>query len=320
MSNIYARITPLKSSSGGVKGRINYISDPARQEDIVSFHSTIDQKMWEQLSAERKADNKSSGQYESCIEAKELTIALPHSYFDAADKEVLAHQLATDFEETYKVPCAVAVHRKGSGKNIHIHIVFSESELLPEPDIKIASRNMFYDESGKHCRTKKEISGEDGQLRSGCRVIKKGEVYKTKYFKGKREDLKSNKNAYFFKQHYAKLLDLTVFDRDSYQLAQIKYGKGNPKEDEIKEYNAGVQEYNRAVSEGIEKGVISENEATLKTSALCDLRKKHSPVPGEEKIRYTYRLEKILTVIIELKDNLYVKLDKIAQKANMSLT
>ena len=75
MSNIYARITPLKSSSGGVKGRIEYISDPARQEDIVSFHSTIDQKMWEQLSAERKADNKSSGQYESCIEAKELTIA-----------------------------------------------------------------------------------------------------------------------------------------------------------------------------------------------------------------------------------------------------
>ena len=61
MSNIYARITPLKSSSGGVKGRIEYISDPARQEDIVSFHSTIDQKMWEQLSAERKADNKSSG-------------------------------------------------------------------------------------------------------------------------------------------------------------------------------------------------------------------------------------------------------------------
>ena len=114
MSNIYARITPLKSSSGGVKGRIEYISDPARQEDIVSFHSTIDQKMWEQLSAERKADNKSSGQYESCIEAKELTIALPHSYFAAASKEQLADQLAADFEKTYKVPCAVAVHRKGS--------------------------------------------------------------------------------------------------------------------------------------------------------------------------------------------------------------
>lgn len=320
MSNIYARITPLKSSSGGVKGRIEYISDPERQEDIVSFHSTIDQKMWEQLSAERKADNKSSGQYESCIEAKELTIALPHSYFAAASKEQLADQLAADFEKTYKVPCAVAVHRKGSGKNVHAHIVFSESELLSEPDIKIASRNMFYDENGKHCRTKKEILGEDGQIRPGCRILKKGEVYKTKYFKGKREDLKSNKNAHVFKQHYAEMLDLKVFDRDSYQLAQIKYGKGNPKENEIKEYNAGVQEYNRAVSEGIKKGVIAKEEAKLNTSALRDLRKRHRPVPGEEKIRYTSRLERILTAIDTLKEDLHAKLDKIAQKANMSLS
>lgn len=219
-----------------------------------------------------------------------------------------------------KVPCAVAVHRKGSGKNVHAHIVFSESELLSEPDIKIASRNMFYDENGKHCRTKKEILGEDGQIRPGCRILKKGEVYKTKYFKGKREDLKSNKNAHVFKQHYAEMLDLKVFDRDSYQLAQIKYGKGNPKENEIKEYNAGVQEYNRAVSEGIKKGVIAKEEAKLNTSALRDLRKRHRPVPGEEKIRYTYRLERILTVIDTLKGDLHAKLDKIAQKANMSLS
>ena len=150
--------------------------------------------------------------------------------------------------------------------------------------------------------------------------MKKGEVYKTKYFKGKREDLKSNKNAHVFKQHYAEMLDLKVFDRDSYQLAQIKYGKGNPKENEIKAYNAGVQEYNRVVSEGIEKGVMAKEEAKLKTSALRDLRKRHRPVPGEEKIRYTYRLERILTVIDTLKEDLHAKLDKIAQKANMSLS
>lgn len=128
------------------------------------------------------------------------------------------------------------------------------------------------------------------------------------------------KNAHVFKQHYAEMLDLKVFDRDSYQLAQIKYGKGNPKENEIKEYNAGVQEYNRVVSEGIEKGVMAKEEAKLKTSALRDLRKRHRPVPGEEKIRYTYRLERILIVIDTLKEDLHAKLDKIAQKANMSLS
>ena len=50
---------------------------------------------------------------------------------------------------------------------------------------KIASRNMFYDETGKHVRTKKEILDEDGNLRPGCKVIKKGEVYETKFFSPK---------------------------------------------------------------------------------------------------------------------------------------
>ena len=43
--------------------------------------------------------------------------------------------------------------------------------LLPEPDIKIASRRVFYDETCKRVRTKKEIIGEDGQIRKGCTVI-----------------------------------------------------------------------------------------------------------------------------------------------------
>lgn len=211
----------------------------------------------------------------------------------------------------------MAVHRKGSGKNVHAHIVFSESELLPEPEIKIASRNMFYDENGKHCRTKKEIFGEDGHIRPGCRIIKKGEVYKIKYFKGKREDLKSNQNAYFFKQHYAKLLDLKVFDRDSYQLAQIKYGKGNPKEDEIKEYNAEVQEYNRVLKEGIEKGVISKETAVSKTSEFRELRKGFKAPEG--KTQHPYRLEQVLSAF-KYFSRITLAIEKISQKENLGLS
>ena len=48
---------------------------------------------------------------------------------------------------------------------------------MDEPIIKIASRNMFYDEHGKHIRTKREILGEDGEIREGCSIVKKGEVY-----------------------------------------------------------------------------------------------------------------------------------------------
>ena len=41
---------------------------------------------------------------------------------------------------------------------------------------------MFYDEHGKHVRTKKEIQDEEGQIRKGCKVIQKGEVYERKIF------------------------------------------------------------------------------------------------------------------------------------------
>lgn len=62
-------------------------------------------------------------------------------------------------------------------ENYHIHLIFSERRLLPEPEVKIATRSVFYDELGKRVRTKKEIPGEDGQIREGCIVIKKGEAY-----------------------------------------------------------------------------------------------------------------------------------------------
>lgn len=35
--------------------------------------------------------------------------------------------------------------------------------MLDEPIEKVAARNMFYDEAGKHVRTKKGISDDSGQ-------------------------------------------------------------------------------------------------------------------------------------------------------------
>lgn len=45
-----------------------------------------------------------------------------------------------------------------------------ETELLPEPIEKIATRNMFYNEHGKHVRTKKEILDDSGNIRKGCKI------------------------------------------------------------------------------------------------------------------------------------------------------
>lgn len=55
--------------------------------------------------------------------------------------------------------------------------------------VKVASRNMFYDESGKHVRTKKEILDESGDIRNGCKIIRKGEVYEKKEFSVKERQI-----------------------------------------------------------------------------------------------------------------------------------
>ena len=69
-------------------------------------------------------------------------------------------------------------------------MIFSERKRLEQPVEKIAKRNMFYDEHGHHVRTKKEILDGDGNIRKGCKIIKKGEVYERKIFTVKNERFK----------------------------------------------------------------------------------------------------------------------------------
>lgn len=52
--------------------------------------------------------------------------------------------------------CVSALHHNKRKTNYHIHLIFSERELLPEPIEMIATRNMFYNEQKKHVRTKKK--------------------------------------------------------------------------------------------------------------------------------------------------------------------
>ena len=83
------------------------------------------------------------------------------------------------------------LHHNKAKTNYHIHLVFSERKMLEQPEVKIATRNMFYDEQGKHRRTKKEVLDEQGNLRAGCSIIPKGEVYESHIFTKKDEWFKN---------------------------------------------------------------------------------------------------------------------------------
>ena len=137
-----------------LKGRINYISSHARQENLYAVYETTDRKFWTELAKCNQEEFKKSGTEGKCIEARELIIALPESFVDYEPDKLL--KLFTEhFKQNYDVECIAALHHNKRKTNYHVHLIFSERKLLDDPVEKIATRNMFYDETGKHVRTKK---------------------------------------------------------------------------------------------------------------------------------------------------------------------
>ena len=149
-----------------VCGRITYISSHAKQENLYAVYETTDRHYWTELARFNQQEFLKSGTEGKCIEARELIIALPESFPDLYDPDRLLQMFTNRFKEKYGVECVSALHHNKRKTNYHIHLIFSERELLPEPIEKIATRNMFYTEQKKHVRTKKEILDDSGNVLS----------------------------------------------------------------------------------------------------------------------------------------------------------
>lgn len=160
-----------QSKLSDVAGRIDYISNPKRQEYLYATYQTegATREFWKNLARENQLDFKASGSAGKCIEGREFIIALPESLVQYRAGDVV--RLFTEiFHKRYDVECSAAIHHNKTKTNYHIHLVFSERKMLEQPEAKIATRNMFYDEQGKHRRTKKEILDEQGNIRAGCSI------------------------------------------------------------------------------------------------------------------------------------------------------
>ncbi len=161
--------------------------------------------------------------------------------------------------------CISALHHNKRKTNYHIHLIFSERRLLEHPEIKTASRNLFYNEQGKRVRTKKEILDESGKLRNGCTIIKKGEVYEQHLFTVKDKQFKGEPFLQEIKAFYTNLINkgiadpehkLKVFDGESVYLPTKKIiGKNNPRAAEIEEDNTARQEWNRTADLALVSGI-----------------------------------------------------------------
>ena len=257
--NSFIQISKLPN----VKGRISYISSKARQENLYAVYETIDRKFWTELARCNQEEFKKSGTEGRCIEARELIIALPETFVEYEPDKLL--KLFTEhFKQSYDVECISALHHNKRKTNYHIHLIFSERKLLDKPVEKTATRNMFYDENGKHVRTKKEILDEVGQLRSGCKIIPKGEVYERNVFTIKDSRFKSDVFLDEVKRSYTDLINiyvrndrekLKVFDKNGVYLPMKKVGKNNPKAEQIKADNQVRSMWNQTVDRALVCGV-----------------------------------------------------------------
>ena len=155
----------------------------------------------------------------------------------------------------------------------------SERKMLEQPEVKIATRNMFYDEQGKHRRTKKEVLDEQGNLRAGCSIIPKGEVYESHIFTKKDEWFKNKAFTKEVKELFTDTINryvkeesekLSVFQQGGVYLATKKIGKNNPKAEEIKADNAARQEWNRTVDVALVEGVPEEDILKIKQEKIAD--------------------------------------------------
>ena len=171
----------MMSKLSDVRGRVNYISSPERQEYLYAVYSTVEDHYWELLAEQNQKDFRRSGTNGKCIEGRELIIMLPPSLMEY-DHEVLLKYITTVFTEKYDVGCCAALHHNKSKTNFHIHLIFSERKIQQEAEHKIASRNMFYNEKGKRVKTKKDILSAEGNVRQGCKIIQKGQIYDINFF------------------------------------------------------------------------------------------------------------------------------------------
>ena len=269
-----------QSKLSDVAGRIDYISNPKRQEYLYATYQTegVTPEFWKNLARENQLDFKASGSAGKCIEGREFIIALPESFVQYRADDVV--RLFTEtFHKRYDVECSAAIHHNKTKTNYHIHLVFSERKMLEQPEVKIATRNMFYDEQGKHRRTKKEILDEQGNIRAGCSIIPKGEVYESHIFTKKEEWFKNKAFTKEVKELFTDIINyyvkeesekLSVFKQGGVYLATKKIGKNNPKAEEIKADNAARQEWNRTVDVALVEGVPEEDILKIKQEKITD--------------------------------------------------
>ena len=289
-----------------VRGRVDYISNPKRQEHLYATYSTVNPEFWKYLSEQAQYDFRKSNQKNGkCIEARELVIALPEK-LQTADPDLVLKLFTETFRTKYDVQCTAALHHNKAKTNYHIHLIFADRIPLEETEIKYAPRNMFYDENGRHVRTKKEIMDENKQIRPGCRIIPKGSIYEIRFFSERKDLFKEKSFLQEVKIMYTDLINqclqdekdkLQVFDKSGPYLPTKKVGKNNPKAKEIEADNEMRREWNQAVDQVLIAGGTQKEVVEFKQKYVTNQVAHSIEVNGQDPEVFVYILYQAIDIV-----------------------
>lgn len=215
-----------------VKGRIKYITNKDKQENIVDYFNTADNEFWKMLAKENQERHRQVKAGGKCCEARELIIGIPQN------ATITAEQICNTFKNKYGVECSCAIHQNNKEGiiNKHCHLIFSERVKLDVPEIvaeKRAARTYYYDEKGNKCKKAEAV-----------KTVKKGTILQkgsTRCFSDKNEHFKTQKFIYECKELFLKNLlqiDWSLrAEKQNKELSEKHIGKNNPKAEYIKQNN-----------------------------------------------------------------------------------
>ena len=268
MVGMYGQLSKIHDAGG----RQDYLTNGTRQEEVV-LHEVHMHYDWEFYSQYEQAHTQ-KGQLFKNHEALEINFWLDNSLYgnnELISKIANAAALALlgpnrDYE--------FAVHWNHDRTNLHIHIMFSEREVVLNREPKLYAKDIWQD---KDTHKLAKAHAENAEL-----VHCKGEVQKDKdgNIKYKDEPLTA-KDVQFKHIHYPQKkneiiagvlkefgYEYRVQTKDSPFLSQKKLYKGASDDyiEQAKAYNAAVKDYNAAV----EQHIILKPEME---DTYCDIRK-----------------------------------------------
>lgn len=141
-----------QSKLSDVAGRIDYISNPKRQEYFYATYQTEGAipEFWKNLARENQLDFKASGSAGKCIEGREFIIALPESFVQYRADDVV--RLFTEiFHKRYGVECSIIP----KGEVYESHIFTKKGEWFKNKAFTKEVKELFTDTI--NCYVKEEL-------------------------------------------------------------------------------------------------------------------------------------------------------------------